>query len=75
MVLMNYLQGRNRDADIENALVGKLGEGEDGTNWESSIDIYTPPCVKQTASGNLLHIPESSARGSMKTWRGEMGMD
>ena len=22
-----------------------------------------------------MHIPASSARGSMKTWRGEMGMD
>ena len=32
MVLMNYLQGRNRDADRENELVGKPGEGEDGTN-------------------------------------------
>ena len=22
------------------------GEGEDGTNPESDVDIYTPPCVK-----------------------------
>ena len=35
-----YLQGRDRDADIENGLVGTAaGEGEGGTNWESSTDI------------------------------------
>ena len=44
------MQGRNRDADIENGL--HIGwEGEDGMNWESSIDIYTLPCVKQIAGG------------------------
>ena len=37
------------------------GEGEGGTNWESSIDIYTLPCVTQTASGKLLYNSESSA--------------
>ena len=30
-------------------------EGEDGTDWEIRIDIYTLPCVKQRASGNLLN--------------------
>ena len=40
----NYFQGRNRDRDVENRLVG---EGESGASWESSIDIYTLPCVKQ----------------------------
>ena len=48
------MQGRNRDADVENGLVdvGRGGGGE--MNWESSIDIYTLPCVKQIASGKLL---------------------
>ena len=32
MVLMTYLQGRNGDTDIENRLVVKVGEGEDGTS-------------------------------------------
>ena len=32
MVLMTYLQGRNGDTDIENTLVDKVREGEDGTN-------------------------------------------
>ena len=29
---MNHFQGRNRDADIENGLVGTAGEREDGMN-------------------------------------------
>ena len=49
-----HLQGRNRDADVENGLVdvGRGGGGE--MNWKSSIDIHTLPCVKQRASGKLL---------------------
>ena len=46
MVQMNLFQGRNRDADVENKHVDTVGEGEGGTNWEISIDIYTLPCVK-----------------------------
>ena len=34
-----YLQGRNRDADAENGLVGRVGEEEGRPNWESSINI------------------------------------
>ena len=41
-----YLQGRNRDVDIENGDADTVGEGEGGTNWEIRIDIYTLPCVK-----------------------------
>ena len=32
------MQGRNREADLENRLVDTAGKGEDGTNWESSTD-------------------------------------
>ena len=35
-----YLQGSNRDADIENRLADTVGEGEGGTNREISIEIY-----------------------------------
>ena len=41
-----YLQGKNGDTDIENRLVGAVGEGERRMNGESSIDMYTLPCVK-----------------------------
>ena len=40
------------------------GEGEGGTNLEIRIDIYTVPCVKQMAGGNLLQGAGSSARCS-----------
>ena len=46
MVLMNF------------ELTCRAGEG--GMNWEIMIDIYTLSCVKQIASGNLLHSTESS---------------
>ena len=40
MVLMNllaYLQGRIRDAGVENRLVDTAGEGKGGANGESNI--------------------------------------
>ena len=48
-------------------LVDTDGEGEDGTNGESSVDTYTLPRVKQAACG-------SSALCSVMTWRGGMGL-
>ena len=68
-----YLQGRNRDANVANELVDTVGEGKGGTNWKSSTEIHTPPCTKQRASGNLLYITGSSARGSVMTEMGGMG--
>ena len=41
-----YLQGRNRNADVEEGLVDTVGEGEGGMNWEIRVDINTLPCVK-----------------------------
>ena len=63
-----YLQGRNRDADVENRLVD-MGEGEGEMNWESSIDICALLSVKQIASGKLLCNTGSSARRSVMAWR------
>ena len=44
--LLTYFQGMNTDADKEKRLVDKEGEGEDGMNWESSIEtlIYINIC-------------------------------
>ena len=36
----SYLQGRNKDADIENRLEDTVGGREDGMNWESNTDTY-----------------------------------
>ena len=40
----------------ENGPVGTVGEGEGGTNWESSIEIYTLPYVKQMASDSSFDL-------------------
>ena len=37
------------------------GERVNGTNWESSIDMYSLLCMKQTASGRLPCNAGSSA--------------
>ena len=41
-----YLQGRNKDTDVENGRVDTAGEGEGGMNGETRFDINTLPCVK-----------------------------
>ena len=61
-----YLQGRNREADVEDILVETVGEGESGTNWEGSVTFVmsvTPwlPCIKEIAGGKLLCCTRSSA--------------
>ena len=45
-----YVQGRNRDTDVEDRL-GRCGEGEGGMDWESSIETHTLPFVKQIVNG------------------------
>ena len=61
------MQGRNRDSDIQNRLVDIAGEGEGVTNLECGTDIYTLPCVKQTASGKLLYIAQGAQLGAVMT--------
>ena len=39
-----YLQGSGGDTDIENRLVDTVGEGEGGTNWETSMETYITIC-------------------------------
>ena len=36
-----YLQGKNRDVDVDNRLVDTVGEEEGEMNWESRIDMQT----------------------------------
>ena len=42
-------------------------EGEGGTNGDSNMEAYTPPCVKQRANGNLPCDSENSNQGSVTT--------
>ena len=55
------MQGRNRDIDTENQRVDTAEEGEGGPKGWSSPDLYTLPCVKQKATGKLLHSTQSPA--------------
>ena len=56
---MNLFAGQNRDRDVEKGHMDTEKVGKGGTN--SSIDVYTPPCVKYIASGKLLYSTGSSA--------------
>ena len=66
-----YLQD-NRDADVENRLVGTAGEGEGGTNWESSADIFILPPAKQRLVGSCLTTQgaKPSAPDDLEGWGG-----
>ena len=57
MVQMNvekwyrFLQGRNRDTDVDNKhmdtkVESRGGGGGGGMNWETAIDIYMLICIK-----------------------------
>ena len=47
------------------------GEGEGEMNWESRIDIYTRPSIKQIARGYLLFsIGSSVLCGNLNGWDG-----
>ena len=59
MVLMN---------PVENELVDTVGEGEGGTNWESSIDIYALSCVKQWVGS--CYITQGACPGTLWWLRG-----
>ena len=48
------MQGSKADADRESRLADTVGEGEGGTNSESSIETHTSPYATETAGGNLL---------------------
>ena len=49
------MQGSKGDADIKERHLDSVGEGEGGMICENSIETYTLPHVKQTASGNLIY--------------------
>ena len=79
----NYLQGRNRDRDVDNGYVDmRVRRGRVG--WTGRLEltyicvcicvcihthtyIYILPCVKQIASGNLLYSRGNSAQCSVMT--------
>ena len=67
MIVMSVLAGKEWRCSYREQACGHIGEGDSGTNIGSVIGIYTPPRVKQTASGKVWDSPGSSARGSVMT--------
>ena len=72
----NYLQDKNRDADIESGLVDS-GEGEGGTNGETITDSYTLKVKVKSLSPVRLDpmdcgLPGSTVRGILQQeyWSG-----
>ena len=59
MVFMNLFAGQQYRHRHRVQTCGHSGEGEDGTNWDSSTETYTLPYVKQIAIGNMLYNRES----------------
>ena len=68
------MQGRNGEADVENRLVNTTGEGDGGTNGESSTETYPLPNVEETANGKL---PQSAGAqpSALCNQRGGRGWD
>ena len=54
MVLMNLFAGKEWRCRCRGELVDTVGQGENGMNGESSINIHALPCVKQIAGEKLL---------------------
>ena len=52
-----YLQGSNSDAGIKNRLVGTVGEGEGGTNGESSINTHQIRSDQSVSRVRLFETP------------------
>ena len=67
------MQDRKRDTDVQNRLLGSMGEGEGGMIWENNIETYILSSVKQIASPGGMH--ETSAWGwcTGKSQRDGMG--
>ena len=65
MVQMNLFAGQEQRRRLREQKGGHRGGKEGGMNWKMRMDIYTLPCIKQVASGNLLYNTGSSARCSV----------
>ena len=70
------MRDSKRDTDVKNRLMDSVGEGEGGMMWETSIETYILPYVKQIASPGSMH--ETGDSGPVywddpERWDGEGG--
>ena len=69
------MQNRKRDTDVQNRLLGSVGEGDGGLFRENNIETSILSRVKQITNPGWMH--ETSARGwcTGKTQRDGMGRE
>ena len=68
------MRDSKRDTDVKNRLMDSVGEGEGGMMWETSIETYILPYVKQIASPGSMHETGCSGRvhwDDPEGWDGE----
>ena len=68
MLEINLFTGREWRHRYQEQVCGYRGEGEGGTNWESSIDIYTLSSVKQWVGS--CYITQGACPGTLWWLRG-----
>ena len=57
---------------MKNGFVDPVGEGENGRNGESSINIYPLSCMKWIGGEKVLYNVGSTVWHSVVTYRGEV---
>ena len=70
------MQDSKRDTDVNNRLLGSVGEGEGGTIWENSFETCILPYVILIASPGSMHETEHSGLvhwDDPEGWDGEGG--
>ena len=67
------MEGSSGATDIGNRLVDTGGEGKGGTNWESSIETYTLPCVKLDSQWKFTVWSRVTLCGNLESWDGVGG--
>lgn len=65
---MNLYAGQEQRHRCREWAHGQSGGGvEDGMNWDGSVDMHTPPHVKQIASGNCRIVHRAQLRAPVMT--------
>ena len=67
------MQNRKRDTDVQNRLLGSVGEGEGGMFQENSIETCMLSRVKEITSPGWMHETSARAWCTGKTQRGAGG--
>ena len=63
------MQNRKRDTDVQNRLLGSVGEGEGGMSRENSIETSIPSRVKLIISPGWMHETGAQSWCTGKTQR------